>query len=124
MAVNDNEIMPLSPSHFLSEIKEFGTLDLDNVENSDLGKRFTYRQSIKESLRQRLRNEYLGTLCYQKKDLKHSNKVNIGDLVLIGNDNTKRIDWPLARIRELYEGKDGNIRQGRSTSNVLGVPVG
>lgn len=36
--------------------------------------------------------------------------VSKGDAVLIGNDLQKRIDWPLARVIELYPGKEGNLR--------------
>ncbi|GBN53019.1 hypothetical protein AVEN_189799-1 [Araneus ventricosus] len=29
-----------------------------------------------------------------------------GDVVLIGSDNTKRLNWPLGRVIELFQGKD------------------
>ena len=74
----------------------------------ELNKRFTYRQKIKQDLRQRFRNEYLGTLTHQKR--KGKNCKTFDDVVLVGGDNAKSIDWPLARIKELYIGKDGHIR--------------
>ena len=106
---NDNEIAPLTPSHFLREIREIGVLDLDYIEKCCLRKRFAHRQIINEDLRQRFRNEYLGALSYQRKNY-NARDVNIGDIVLIGNDNTKRIEWPLAKIKDVYKGRDGNIR--------------
>ncbi|GFS60921.1 hypothetical protein TNIN_71591 [Trichonephila inaurata madagascariensis] len=32
----------------------------------------------------------------------------------ISSDNTKRIEWPLAAVMELYPSKDGSIRTGKS----------
>ena len=115
----------ISPSHFLLEIKEIGILDLDNVEKTILGKRYKYRQNIKETLRQRFRSEYSGTLTYQKRSFGYARKINVGELVLIGNDNLKRIDWPLARVKELYVGKDGNVRVARliTTKGELTRPI-
>ncbi|GFT01926.1 DUF5641 domain-containing protein [Trichonephila clavipes] len=34
-------------------------------------------------------------------------------MVLIGNDNKKRLSWPLAKIIELIPGRDGEIRTVR-----------
>lgn len=36
--------------------------------------------------------------------------VNIGELVLIGSDNTKRLEWPIGRVVDVLPGKDGQIR--------------
>ena len=43
-------------------------------------------------LRERFRNEYLGALVQHKSKLKGSDTVSVGDIVFIGNDNTKRIE--------------------------------
>ena len=44
-----------------------------------------------------------------------SNRVNIsaGDIVLVKSDSTKRAFWKLAKVDELLEGKDGQIRAAR-----------
>ena len=39
MSDSHNELMPLTPSMFLQEIKEIGVLDLDNIEKCNLNKR-------------------------------------------------------------------------------------
>ncbi|GIY52693.1 reverse transcriptase [Caerostris extrusa] len=36
-----------------------------------------------------------------------------GDIVLVGSDNTKRLNWPLGRIIELFKGKDNVERVAR-----------
>lgn len=99
---NHGEIVPLSPSMFLQEVKETGVLDLDRVEKIIMNKRFAYRQNIKRDLRLRFRNEYLGALSYPKRESKTNDmKLRVGDVVLVGNDNSKGIDWPLGRKRKL-----------------------
>ncbi|GFU32230.1 uncharacterized protein NPIL_75931 [Nephila pilipes] len=62
-----------------------------------------------EDLRQRFRKEYLGQLV-QKHNEKQSRNPQIGEIVLIGDDNKKRLFWPLAKIIELIPGRNGKIR--------------
>ena len=115
---NEHEYIPLTPSHFLHEIKEVGVLDLDNIEGTALNKRYVYRQKIKDDLRRRFRSEYLGALSFQKRRIKSENIVNVGDIVLVGSDNKKRVDWPLARVKSVIFSRDGVIRVVRLiTSN-------
>ncbi|PRD33670.1 UNVERIFIED_CONTAM: hypothetical protein NCL1_16964 [Trichonephila clavipes] len=40
----------------------------------------------------------------------HSREPRVGEIVLVGNDYKKCINWPLAVIVELVPGRDGNIR--------------
>ncbi|GFX86585.1 DUF5641 domain-containing protein [Trichonephila clavipes] len=37
----------------------------------------------------------------------------MGDVVLLGHDNVRRIDWPLGVVLEVYPGKDGVSRVDR-----------
>ncbi|EZA54283.1 hypothetical protein X777_06158 [Ooceraea biroi] len=68
-----------------------------------------YRQSLRNTLRKRFRSEYLGQLSRLKtKDSRVS--VKEGDIVLIGQDNLKRLEWPLARVIKIFPGKDGIVR--------------
>ena len=65
--------------------------------HSKLNRKLKYRQSVLEALRLRFRSEYLGSLISKNK--KHEKRdIKIRDVVLIGDDNRERIDWPLARI--------------------------
>jgi len=42
-----------------------------------------------------------------KNNKKEHWKIKIGDIVLVGDDIHKRIDWPLARVIEVILGRDG-----------------
>ena len=119
---SSNEVTPLTPSHFLQDIREIGTVDLDEIDSSKLTKREAYRMQIKKCLRKRFRNEYLGALIKYKNDCeKLSNfidKPKINDIVFVGSDNCKRLDWPLAKIKDIMYSHDKNIRVVRlSTAN-------
>ena len=59
-----------------------------------------------EHLRVRFRREYLSQLI-ARSNMNKTRKVRIGDIVLIGDDQHKRINWPLARVEELIAGRDG-----------------
>ncbi|XP_017877686.1 uncharacterized protein LOC108623602, partial [Ceratina calcarata] len=122
---SQEEIMPLTPSMFLHEVREIGVLDLEKIEKVKLNKRFSYRQKIKHDLGQRFRNEYLGALKHQKCKGENFKNLKVGDIVLIDNDNAKRLDWPLAKIKQLFLGKDGYVRVARliTASGEITLPV-
>jgi hypothetical protein len=56
--------------------------------------------------------EYLAQLVQRGKEPRRK-ECAVGDVVLVGSDNTKRIDWPLGRIMELFPGRDGVKRVAR-----------
>ncbi|GFT37494.1 DUF5641 domain-containing protein [Trichonephila clavipes] len=80
---------------FLQEIKENGVPDLDLIDSQRMNRRFLYRQRIRQELRKRFRLEYLGQLKSFSKSRKED-VIKEGDIVLIGDTNSKRIYWPLA----------------------------
>ncbi|GFV31612.1 RNase H domain-containing protein [Trichonephila clavipes] len=80
--------------------------------STDLRKRMKYRIKLLSDLRQRFRKEYLSELI-QKQNDNRVREPRIGEMVLIGNDNKKRLSWPIAKIMELIPGRDGEIRTVR-----------
>lgn len=113
---DQNELAPITPAMFLQEIKENGVPELDVIETTNLQKKFQYRTKLRQDLRKRFRSEYLGQLRQQAE--KQNVTIQIGDVVMIENENAKRLDWPLAKVTELYPGRDGKVRLvGVSTAN-------
>ncbi|XP_055948258.1 uncharacterized protein LOC129981444 [Argiope bruennichi] len=106
---NDAELVPLTPSMFLQDIKVSGVPDCDKADQQSLNQRVKYRQNLQKALRNRFRSEYLGALL-QRPERETASAVAVGDVVLIENDNTKRISWPLGKIIEVIPGKDGITR--------------
>ncbi|GBM45476.1 hypothetical protein AVEN_210213-1 [Araneus ventricosus] len=103
------QLVPISPSSFLQDIKEWSTPDLDAIDHKCLNRRIKYRQNFQKDLRNRFRNEYLGLLV-QRTKCRDTRKLAVGDIVLVGADNCKRINWPLGRVTDIIPGKDGIVR--------------
>lgn len=66
-------------------------------------------KKLKEELTRRFRNEYLAFLV-NRRTQRTTRLPEVGELVVVGDDNKKRIDWPLGRIKELIYSKDGECR--------------
>ncbi|GFX66576.1 integrase catalytic domain-containing protein [Trichonephila clavipes] len=104
-----DELSALTPSMFLQEIREVGVADLDMIDSKRLNKRCAYKLKLRQDLRNRFRNEYPGILKDYSR-VKGESSIKEGDLVLIGDANNKRINWPLGKITKMYKGKDGKVR--------------
>lgn len=104
-----NDLRPITPSMFIQDLKDSRTPDLDAIEKIKLTKKAVYRQKIREELKLRFRNEYLGQLQHRQRD-KSSRAPMVGEVVIIGSDNDKRLSWPIAVITEVIKGKDGIVR--------------
>ncbi|GFY27227.1 integrase catalytic domain-containing protein [Trichonephila clavipes] len=109
---NPEELIPLTPSMFLISNKNSNIEDIEELNSNSLNKRIKYRSKLLKDLRQRFRNEYLSQLI-QKHNEKASRDPQIGEVVLVGDDNKKRLFWALAKIIELIPGRDGKIRTVR-----------
>ncbi|GFY37536.1 DUF5641 domain-containing protein [Trichonephila inaurata madagascariensis] len=96
---------------FIHENSNCETPNLHQVDRSSLIKRTKYLQKLREDLRQRLRNEYLALLVHR--ETRRTDALEMGDVVLIGHDNVRRIDWPLGVVLEVYPDKDGVPRVAR-----------
>ncbi|UYV71802.1 hypothetical protein LAZ67_9000462 [Cordylochernes scorpioides] len=104
------DLVPLTPSLFLHEVREVGVPDLDLIDNQTLSHKYQYVKRVREDLRERFRIEYFGFLRQETRRLKTTIPFKVGDMVLIGQESLKRLHWPLARIIQLYPGKDGLVR--------------
>ncbi|GFX04795.1 integrase catalytic domain-containing protein [Trichonephila clavipes] len=109
---NPEELIPLTPSMFLISNKNSNIEDIEELNSNSLNKRIKYRSKLLKDLRQRFRNEYLSQLI-QKHNEKESRDPQIGEVVLVRNDNKKRLFWALAKSIELIPGRDGKIRTVR-----------
>ncbi|GFY26246.1 retrovirus-related Pol polyprotein from transposon 297 [Trichonephila clavipes] len=109
---NPEELIPLTPSMFLISNKNSNIEDIEELNSNSLNKTIKYRSKLLKDLRQRFRNEYLSQLI-QKHNEKESRDPQIGEIVLVGDDNKKRLFWALAKIIELIPGRGGKIRTVR-----------
>ncbi|GFT93957.1 integrase catalytic domain-containing protein [Nephila pilipes] len=96
----------IKPSDFIQGIKGTEVLDLDIVDAKHLRKRIRYLQNLRYQLRQRFQKEYLSELIRNPQLAPKRCNLSVGDIVLVGSDNVKRLNWPLGRVIEMFQGKD------------------
>jgi hypothetical protein len=106
-----NDLIPLTPNMFLRGITtaafpEGTLLDVDFQED------YKKRQTLQQELKIRFRNEYLSLLVQRAKEKSHR-QPKVGDVVLVGADDKKRLHWPMARIIERIPGRGGAICTAR-----------
>ncbi|KAF2903259.1 hypothetical protein ILUMI_02935 [Ignelater luminosus] len=92
LSQDSSKLAPLTSSLFLQEVEEIEVPDIDLIESTHLNRRLRYWQYLKSTLRERPK------------------ELSVGEIVLIGKDDSKRTDWPLARITEIIKGKHGHVR--------------
>lgn len=108
LAEDPTQLKPLTPLMFLQEIPRNDVSDLDKID-VNLNRRMKYNQNLRNELRKRFRSEYLGQLS-RRMTKNRKVPVQVGDIVLVGQDNRKRLDWPLARVIKVFPGKDKIVR--------------
>ncbi|GFQ93729.1 integrase catalytic domain-containing protein [Trichonephila clavata] len=77
----------------------------------NLRKRAKHLHAVKHKLKTRFQKEYISIL--KQTSNKVQTPLSVRDIVLISLDNKKRVDWPLAKIIEIYKGRDGVSRVAR-----------
>ncbi len=111
-SANPNDIVPLTPNHFL--IGQMGgnfapTQIVDNTKFS-LNQRWRRIQELIRHFWSRWMIEWLPTLQGRRKWKREQPNLKVGDVVLVVSPDTPRGSWPLGRITELFPGRDGHVR--------------
>ena len=107
---NPNDLQPLTPNHFLIG-RATNSVPHESFKKSEiLSRRFEFIQSLVQRFWQRFIREYLPTLQKKGKWRLKERQVKIGDLVLMVDYEIPRGKWKLARVEEVYPGKDGVVR--------------
>jgi len=109
---DQEDLVALTPSMFLHNLPMSDVPEAKVVKVSSLGARKQSLDKLLQEIKDRFRKEYLGLLVQRGEE----NKVQdhkVGDFVLVGRENQKRIFWPMAKIVEFIAGKDGVQRVAR-----------
>ncbi|UYV72942.1 hypothetical protein LAZ67_10001239, partial [Cordylochernes scorpioides] len=105
---DSDSLIPLSPFMFLHDSKYVGVPDLDKLDSKKFQDRYRHCQRLREALRSRFRSEYLGQLVQKANE--STPKLSVGDVVIVKVEDKRRLHWPMARIVELFPGRDGDSR--------------
>lgn len=119
-----DDLQPLTPSLFLNMNGPAKFPEGELSQGERLRVRLKCTETLKEELKNRFRREYLSQLIFKRKG-RPTRPLKVGEIVIVGSDNRKRIDWPLGRILELYSGKDQVCRVAKvqTRDRILERPV-
>lgn len=109
----EDQVIPLTPALFLQDLQDVYLPDVSCDDNAKLRNRIRYRREVAANLRLRFRDEYLSQLKMMKSKSQASARLRKGDVILVSDDSKKRVMWPLARVVEVYPGKDGVVRYAK-----------
>lgn len=130
-----DEPEPLTPAHFLVGQRltclppKPCAVETNHptANKEEMNRRWRYRQRLMNNIWNRWRGEYLLNLkSAHRCDTPQSSLLKVGDVALIGEDNTPRQSWRLGRIEELFPGRDGLVRScavRTSSGTVLRRPI-
>ena len=114
LSTDPQDPQALTPSHFLlgKGVGEQLPINFDNlcISAQDLQVVYSVRQGCLKEFWRLWLHEYIVNLPPVVSKTKHVQNVNLGQLVLLRQDNVRRLFWPLGRIVKLYPGRDHIIR--------------
>ena len=116
---------PLTPNHLLLLSGNY-SLPWSVVHKADTyRKRWRHVQLLVEHFWRRWVKEYLLQLHGRQKWTAKQPNMKVGDIVLLVDENSPRGAWPLGRVIDVHEGRDGLVRSVRirTKSTVLVRPV-
>ena len=111
--MNDPEsLTPISPSNLLTMKSNVVLPPPGKFVREDLFCRRRWRriQHIANEFWSRWRKEYLSNLQSRSKWNEEKRNLNIGDIVLVKDDNVSRNQWKLAIVEKVMLGDDNKIR--------------
>ena len=115
-AVSDDnrDPLPITPAHLAigRSLNQLPDAENDKLEESSkrIMERYLYLQRLLNHYWKRWRQEYLYQLTVRNKWQKETPPIQVGDIVLVSEDNISRGKWPLARVEKVHPGRDGLVR--------------
>ncbi|XP_030211216.1 uncharacterized protein LOC115542876 [Gadus morhua] len=104
---------PLTPNHILTMKSTILAPPPGKFVKEDLYLRKRWRrvQFLSNHFWTRWKKEYLLSLQQRQKWTKDRRNAKVGDVVLLQDDTTPRNQWRMAKVIEVYPGKDGKVRR-------------
>jgi hypothetical protein len=101
----------LSPGHFLigQPLTQVPSVDYTNAKCNSLS-RWQLFQQMQQHFWQRWSADYLHGLQQRQKWMRTSHSPQVGDIVLLKEDNLSPLLWPTAVITDTHPGRDHRVR--------------
>ena len=113
-STDPNDIMPISPNLLLSLKSNLSAENQKEFTNEDKNaygvRRWRYIQFLSDQFWHKYKSFYLTELQKRTKFNKVAPSLCIGDVVLIRDRNSKRINWPMGVIEKTKTSSDGHVR--------------
>ncbi|XP_037037370.1 uncharacterized protein LOC119075084 [Bradysia coprophila] len=109
---DQDDLTPLTPAAFIQDISQTEFPEFKVLKDHEFRQKYKDLVTLKEELRSRFRSEYLGQLVQRSKPVDNI-QLDVGDMVFVVDDKRKRLEWSLAKILEVFPGKDQNSRVAR-----------
>lgn len=112
LSEDPTDLNPLTPGHFLvgSPLLAVPERDLTDATLNTLS-RWEKTQQMMQHFWRRWVREYISLLQTRTKwQAPTDNQIQVGDMVLVKQENTPPLQWPLGRIIEVFPGQDGITR--------------
>ena len=129
-SVDSETVNPLTPSHFLigrSFVSDIGDLrnEVVSVATDEIRAREVQYKLRLQAFWLVWSKMYLRNLPPALSKFAAKGNLKVGSIVLIREDNVKRLNWPLARVLELHPGRDGIARSAtlKTATSVVTRPV-
>jgi len=106
-----SDLAVLTPGHFLvgGALVSVPEPDITSVPMNRL-KRWQLIQQMMQHFWKRWQQEYLGRLQQRPKWLKARQNFQVGDMVLIKDENQPPLRWNMGRVVDIHPGEDGYVR--------------
>ena len=104
--------LPITPAHLnigrsLMQIPDFLAKDQWNTK---VALQWKTRQRLHSEFWGRWRKEYLTALQPSQKWTRPGHEPHVGEVVLLDDEPRARNEWPIARVLEVFQGRDGLVR--------------
>ncbi|CAK9816560.1 hypothetical protein ANTQUA_LOCUS9005 [Anthophora quadrimaculata] len=112
LSSDPNDLTPLTPGHFLIGDSLTSTPEYDFT-SSKVGRLSSWQhlQQMRQHFWNRWHKEYLNEITVRKKwHEKDVIKIAEGMLVILKEDNTPPLCWPMGRVVTIHPGEDGIVR--------------
>ena len=109
------DLEPLTPNHLLLQLQSGAVLLMSEPVKTDLYRRRRWRQVqyLADIFWKRWTKEYVPSLQLRQKWTKTERNVEIGDVVIVIDENASRNTWLLGRVVETFAGSDGLVRSAK-----------
>lgn len=110
MSNDPNELSVLTPAHFLNLVPT--TIPEENLEDTKANwlSRWQLVQRLHQQFWTKWKNEYLMELQKRNKWTTKRPNLEVGELVLIKDENLPASQWPMGRVQEVHPGDDDLTR--------------